>query len=111
MQKIILILILSNLFIACGRFGDKKKETNSKQRIVCVSKQLNEIIFAVGGDTSLVGLDISSTYPPEAKKITTVGYHRALNAEGIISLNPTVVWHVGKTKSSFCQGIGTDWEY
>jgi len=87
--------LASILFFACGRFSDKEKRDNSKQRIVCVSKQLTEIIFAVGGDTSLVGVDISSTYPPEAKKITTVGYHRALNAEGIISLNPTVVWHDG----------------
>jgi len=71
----------------------EKKE--GKLRIVCVSKQLNEIIFAVGGDTALVGVDISSTYPEAAKKITTVGYHRALSGEGIISLNPTAVWHDG----------------
>ena len=95
MKKILLITVTVAALISCGRFGKKEKETTSKQRIVCVSKQLNEIIFAVGGDTSLVGVDISSTYPPEAKKITAVGYHRALNAEGIISLNPTVVWHDG----------------
>jgi iron complex transport system substrate-binding protein len=84
-------------FFSCGRFGEKK-ETDTKpgkQRIVSISKQLTEIIFAVGGDTSLVGVDISSTYPEAAKKITTVGYHRALSAEGIISLNPSVVWHDG----------------
>lgn len=83
------------LLIACGnRFGDKK---NNKQglRIVSVSKQLTEIIFSVGGDTALVGVDISSTWPPAAKKITAVGYHRALNPEGIISLNPSAVWNDG----------------
>ncbi|MBS1663477.1 MAG: ABC transporter substrate-binding protein [Bacteroidetes bacterium] len=83
------------LLAACGgRFGDKE---NGKQglRIVSVSKQLTEIIFAVRGDTALVGVDISSTYPPAAKKITTVGYHRALAPEGIISLNPTAVWNDG----------------
>ena len=85
------------LFFACGRFGDKtlSEKKEGKLRIVCVSKQLNEIIFAVGGDTALVGVDISSTYPQAAKKITTVGYHRALSGEGIISLNPTAVWHDG----------------
>ncbi len=80
--------------LSCGRFGDKKKEKTGL-RIVSISKQLTEIIFAVGGDTALVGVDISSTYPAEAKKITTVGYHRALNGEGIISLEPSVVWHDG----------------
>jgi len=90
-----LLLAVSLFFIACGnRFGDKG---NNKQglRIVSVSKQLTEIIFAVGGDTALVGVDISSTWPPAAKKITAVGYHRALNSEGIISLNPTAVWNDG----------------
>ena len=86
------------LLVSCGRFSDKNaaaNDKNSKLRIVSISKQLTEIIFAVGGDTALVGVDISSTYPEGAKKITTVGYHRALSAEGIISLNPSVVWHDG----------------
>jgi iron complex transport system substrate-binding protein len=90
-----LLLAVTLLFAACGnRFGDKG---NNKQglRIVSVSKQLTEIIFAVGGDTALVGVDISSTWPPAAKKVTAVGYHRALNPEGIISLNPTAVWNDG----------------
>jgi iron complex transport system substrate-binding protein len=95
MKRIGIIALISILLFSCDRFGDKKKENNNKQRIVCVSKQLTEIIFAVGGDTALVGVDISSTYPPQAKKITTVGYHRALSGEGIISLDPTVVWHDG----------------
>lgn len=92
MKKIVFGALLLS---ACGgRFGDKG---NDKQglRIVSVSKQLTEITFAVGGDTALVGVDISSTYPPAAKKITAVGYHRALNAEGIISLHPSVVWNDG----------------
>ena len=90
-----LLLAVILFFTACGsRFGDKG---NNKQglRIVSVSKQLTEIIFAVGGDTALVGVDISSTWPPAAKKITAVGYHRALNPEGIISLNPGAVWNDG----------------
>jgi iron complex transport system substrate-binding protein len=94
-MKTIYIVIACLCLLSCGRFGEKDKEHKSAQRIVCVSKQLNEIIFAVGGDTALVGVDISSTYPPEAKKLTTVGYHRALSGEGIISLNPTVMWHDG----------------
>jgi iron complex transport system substrate-binding protein len=91
------ITLFSILMFACGRFGDKEssEKKEGKLRIVCVSKQVNEIIFAVGGDTALVGVDISSTYPEAAKKITTVGYHRALSGEGIISLNPTAVWHDG----------------
>ena len=95
MKKIFVLSLLGILIFSCDRFGKKQNETAGKLRIVCVSKQLNEIIYAVGGDTALVGIDISSTYPPETKNKTTVGYHRALSGEGIISLNPTVVWHDG----------------
>ena len=92
-QKITLFSVLA--LAACGgRFGDKQNNKTGL-RIVSVSKQLTEIIFAVGGDTALVGVDISSTWPEAAKKITTVGYHRALSPEGIISLNPSVIWNDG----------------
>lgn len=95
MKKILVLSLVGIIIFSCGRFGKKQNETAGTLRIVCVSKQLNEIIYAVGGDTALVGIDISSTYPPETKNKTTVGYHRALSGEGIISLNPTVVWHDG----------------
>lgn len=92
-QKLILFPLFA--LAACGgRFGDKQNNKTGL-RIVSVSKQLTEIIFAVGGDTALVGVDISSTWPEAAKKITTVGYHRALSPEDIISLNPTVIWNDG----------------
>jgi iron complex transport system substrate-binding protein len=94
-HTILLLLSAACAFAACGgRFGDRHNEKQGL-RIVSVSKQLTEMIFAVGGDTALVGVDISSTWPAAAKKITTVGYHRALNPEGIISLNPTVIWNDG----------------
>jgi iron complex transport system substrate-binding protein len=93
-KSLCILLTLACFFAACSRF--KNKENDKKgERIVSLSKQLTEIIFAVGGDTALVGVDLSSTYPEAAKKLTTVGYHRALTAEGIISLNPTVIWHDG----------------
>jgi ABC-type hemin transport system substrate-binding protein len=94
MKKLAYLLGVTLLLAACGQPAEKPKEKPGL-RIVSVSKQLTEIIFAVGGDTALVGRDISSTWPAEAKKITAVGYHRALAPEGIISLNPTAVWNDG----------------
>jgi iron complex transport system substrate-binding protein len=60
------------------------------QRVVCVSKQINEFMFAIGAQDVIVGRDLTSVYPPAILKLTSVGYHRALNAEGIISLRPTL---------------------
>jgi iron complex transport system substrate-binding protein len=63
--------------------------------MVVISQQYNELIYALGAQAHLVGVDYSSTYPPEIKSVTTVGYHRALSAEGILSLKPTIVLHDG----------------
>ena len=41
-----------------------------------------------GGEQSLVATDVSS---PEPRGVPKVGYHRALAAEGILSLSPTLV--------------------
>ena len=51
------------------------------------------MIYALGAQANLVGVDYSSTYPAEIKTLPTVGYHRALSAEGILSLHPTVILH------------------
>ena len=95
--NLILIIIFAAILTACGRFGNKQTDSSkvNTTRIVCVSKQLNEMIFALGAGDKIVGVDLSSTYPPEIKKLPTVGYHRMLSSEGIISLNPTIVFHDG----------------
>jgi len=97
-NKIVLFITLTAfVYAGCGRLSNKQTEEQKNQttRIVCVSKQLNEIIYALGAGDKLVGIDLSSTYPPEIQKLPNVGYHRLLSAEGIISLNPTVVFHDG----------------
>jgi iron complex transport system substrate-binding protein len=76
---------------ACGRFAQKETKQPTAQRIVCIGSQYNEFIYALGAQQNLVGVDYSSTYPPEIRKMPTVGYHRALSAEGILSLHPTVI--------------------
>ena len=92
MKKILVAAALISLIAACCRFKNKSKDGDS-ERIVCLSKQLKEYAFALGQGHKLVGVDLSSTYPDSAKLLKTVGYHRALNAEGIISLNPDLVIH------------------
>ncbi|MCA1816876.1 MAG: ABC transporter substrate-binding protein, partial [Acidobacteria bacterium] len=77
---------------ACGRFANRAGNTQG-ERLVVISQVYNEIIWALGAQGSVVGVDLSSTYPPEVKNVQTVGYHRALSAEGILSLHPTAVIH------------------
>ena len=81
------------LLAGCDRFKTHASDSAGSQRIVCIGQAYNEIIYALGAQANLVGVDYSSTYPPEIKKLPTVGYHRALSAEGILSLHPTVIIH------------------
>ncbi len=102
MKKAFLLLGISTLlFSSCGRFANEETTNNTSEekskdeppRIVCLAKQYNEIIFALNAEKNLVAVDLSSTYPPEIKELTTVGYHRALSAEGILSMKPDLIIH------------------
>ncbi len=93
MKKILLFSVFAFILSSCGRFGNKEKDANRDMRIVCVSKQLNEMIFELGKGHDIVAVDLSSTYPDSAKLLPNVGYHRMLSAEGIISMKPDLVLH------------------
>ena len=93
MKKLLLLTTTVSLLlcsISCGRFANKANET-ADDRVVVISPIYNEIIWALGAQDRVVGVDLSSTYPPEIKNVQTVGYHRALSAEGILSLHPTAI--------------------
>lgn len=77
---------------SCARFNNQAGNGQG-ERVVVISQTYNEIIWALGAQESVVGVDYSSTYPPDVKKVQTVGYHRALSAEGILSLHPTAIIH------------------
>ncbi len=64
----------------------------SSERIVSLNGSTTEILFALGVGKKVVGCDASSTYPKNVKeKLPSVGYQYGLNAEGILSLKPTLV--------------------
>lgn len=93
MKKIILAVIIVVTLFSCSRFKNKEIDGKKDQRIVCLSKQLTEYVFALGKGHNIVAVDLSSTYPDSAKMLKTVGYHRALSPESIIAMNPDLVIH------------------
>lgn len=68
-------------------------ETDRKvaRRIVSIGGGLTEIIYALGAEKELVGVDTTSLYPQAATKLPSVGYARALSSEGVLALSPTLV--------------------
>jgi iron complex transport system substrate-binding protein len=61
------------------------------QRIASVGSSITEIIYALGAEKLLVGVDTTSLFPDAARSLPQVGYMRALSAEGVLSLKPTLV--------------------
>src|SRR5699024_10320277 len=92
--RILTAICLVILFAAaCGRFSNKDKKKNHEERIISASKQYTEIMYALDAASDIVAVDLSSTYPHETKKLTTIGYHMHLSASGILSMKPTLFLH------------------
>jgi iron complex transport system substrate-binding protein len=64
-------------------------------RIVSLNGDLTEIIFELGLGENVVGVDVTTTYPPEAAALNdqgdTVGFAQMLAAEAVLRFNPTLV--------------------
>ncbi|MGV3541159.1 MAG: heme/hemin ABC transporter substrate-binding protein [Rufibacter sp.] len=95
MKKYLILACASLTLFSCERFKNKDQKQENTERLVSVSKQHTEIMYALGAERNLVAVDVSSTYPEEAKKLPTVGYHRALSLEGLVAAKPTLLIHDG----------------
>lgn len=60
-------------------------------RVVVIGGALTEIVHALGAEALLVGVDTTSLYPETVRALPKVGYARALSAEGVLSLRPTLL--------------------
>ena len=87
-RPLALLLSLATLLapITCRRSA-----VGPGERVVCVSKQINELLYDIDAESVLVARDLTSIYPPQIRALPSVGYHRALSAEGIISMRPTML--------------------
>ncbi|HEX7667257.1 MAG TPA: ABC transporter substrate-binding protein, partial [Polyangiaceae bacterium] len=87
-----------SLLCACSKPAPVTTETvdagaapEAAMRIVAVGGPTTEAVWAVGKGDAVVGVDTSSLFPEAATKLPKVGYQRALAAEGVLALNPTLV--------------------
>lgn len=65
---------------------------NDASRIVSVGGAVTEILYALGKENDVVGVDTTSLYPPRAAaEKPSVGYMRQLSAEGVLGLKPSLI--------------------
>ena len=60
-------------------------------KVVSADGSLTEIVYALGKQDVLVGVDTTSGYPAVARKLPQIGYKRNISAEGVLSLEPQVL--------------------
>jgi iron complex transport system substrate-binding protein len=84
------LTLLATLLATLAAAGVARADAGGR-RIVSVSGALTEIVYALGAEDALVGVDTTSTWPAAARDLPQVGYQRTLSAEGILSLRPTQV--------------------
>ena len=61
------------------------------QRIISLAPSNTEILFALGLGDRIVGVTDYCDYPPEAKRIVSIGGYSTPDAERIVSQNPDLV--------------------
>lgn len=81
-------LITGLLVIACTF------STQAAERLVVAGGSLTELIFAMEAGNQVVGVDETTSYPPETAALPHIGSWKQLSIEGILSLQPDsfVTW-------------------
>lgn len=71
---------------------DRDVRIDNPARIVAIGGAITEILYALGFEDRLAGVDSTSLYPAAAlRDKPNVGYMRQLSAEGVLGLNPSLV--------------------
>lgn len=63
----------------------------TQPRVISTDAGVTELLFALGMQDHLIAVDVTSQLPSDYPKLPNIGYHRTLSAEGLLSLNPSVV--------------------
>ena len=84
---------LANCVLLCSSllFSHAAAAAELPQRWVSSGGSLSEWVVRLGGEGRLVGVDTTSLHPQSLRQLPSVGYQRALPAEGVLSLRPDIL--------------------
>ena len=83
--------ISSLMFLSMAQSKQECFPANDSTRVTAAGGSITEIIYFLEANDKLVAVDVTSNYPEEASIFPSIGYVRALSAEGILSLNPSII--------------------
>ncbi|GAB6167365.1 helical backbone metal receptor [Thermostilla marina] len=91
------MMVVSLLVFGCRPIDDTGTTTGTGEsaavpkRIVSLAPSITETLFALGAGDRVVGVTDYCEYPPEAKRLPTVGGYLTPNLEAIVALKPDLV--------------------
>jgi iron complex transport system substrate-binding protein len=79
--------------------------TAPARRIISLAPHATELIYAVGGGAYLIGASEYSDYPPQAKRLVSIGNVTALDLERIAALKPDLIvaWGSGNSAAQIAK--------
>lgn len=79
--------------LLCGSLlvGHAAVASELPQRWVSSGGSLSEWVVRLGGESKLVGVDSTSLHPQSLRQLPSIGYQRALSAEGVLALRPDIL--------------------
>lgn len=84
-------LHLTGRAVSLVLFTSAALSAGATERIVVADGALTEILYELGAEHLIAGVDTTSTYPSAVEDHPNVGYLRALSAEGVLSLEPDLL--------------------
>ena len=94
LRRCLALLLLAMGLLHCGDNTPDTlaEETPAPQRIISLNGTLTELLYDLDYGDRLVGVDVTSVYPPEADDLPKLGHVSQLNVEGLLELKPTTVF-------------------
>ncbi|OAN89862.1 ABC transporter substrate-binding protein [Marinobacter sp. EhC06] len=83
-SRVLVWLLLATAFGASAQAGDSP-------RVVTADGAITEIVYRLGLESLLVGVDTTSGYPEQTESLPKIGYLRALPFEGVLALKPDLL--------------------
>lgn len=85
-------LLAAALFsLACFFYTSAAFSETDNVRVISLGGEITEMVILLGMEKNIVAVDTTSTWPELVTKLPQVGYLRALSAEGVLSMSPTIV--------------------
>ncbi|GGC61305.1 heme/hemin ABC transporter substrate-binding protein [Marinobacter halophilus] len=82
--RVVAWFLLATVFVSSAQAGDPP-------RVVTADGAITEIVYRLGLESLLVGVDTTSGYPEQTESLPKVGYLRALPFEGVLALKPDLL--------------------